>query len=165
MQAKCSPVCPFENTDCCMAHLLSHQGDFVNQISMLEELISEARHLCLFLPKFHCNLNPIEMVCLSYSQFNFISSQQDHRFWYWGYAKYQYREVLKTMFEAAKHAALNVLDSCPLETICQFINRLWRMASAYWLGLTGKAEWAVKKQCSHCAVSECACIAIKSLLS
>jgi len=32
-----------------MAHLLSHQGNFVNQISMLEELISKARHLCLFL--------------------------------------------------------------------------------------------------------------------
>ena len=80
MRAKYSPVCPFENTDCCMACLLSHQGDFVNQISMLEELISKAGHLCLFLPKFHCDLNPIEMVRLSYSQFNFISSLQDHRF-------------------------------------------------------------------------------------
>ena len=80
MWAKCLPVCPFENTDCCMACLLSHQGNFVNQISMLEELISKAGHLCLFLPKFHCDLNPIKMVCLSYSQFNFISSQQDHPF-------------------------------------------------------------------------------------
>lgn len=62
MRAKCSPVCPFENSNCCMARLLSHQADFANQVSMLEKLITEAGHLCLFLPKFHCDLNPIEMV-------------------------------------------------------------------------------------------------------
>ena len=28
MRAKCSPVCPFENNDCCMAWLLSKQDDF-----------------------------------------------------------------------------------------------------------------------------------------
>jgi hypothetical protein len=38
------------------------------------------------------------------------------------------------------------------------------MASAYWQGLTGKAaEWAVKKQRSHRAVSERARVAIESL--
>lgn len=62
MRAKCSPVCPYENTNCCMARLLSHQHDFANQISMLEDLITKAGHLCLFLPKYHCDLNPIEMV-------------------------------------------------------------------------------------------------------
>ena len=63
MRAKCSPVCPWENENCCMACLLSKQDDFVNQISMLETVITEAGHKCLFLPKFHCELNPIEMVC------------------------------------------------------------------------------------------------------
>lgn len=63
LRAKCKPVCPFENKDCCMARLLSHQEDFANQVSMLEQVITEAGHLCLFLPKFHCELNPIEMVC------------------------------------------------------------------------------------------------------
>ena len=64
MRAKCSPVCPWENEKCCIAWLLSKQEDFVNQISMLETLIKEAGHECLFLPKFHCELNPIEMVRL-----------------------------------------------------------------------------------------------------
>ena len=32
------------------------------KMSLLEELITTAGHLCLFLPKFHCDLNPIEMV-------------------------------------------------------------------------------------------------------
>jgi hypothetical protein len=62
LKTKCSPVCPFESTGCCMARLLSQQDDFVNQISMLEKFINEAGHLCIFLPKFHCELNPIEMV-------------------------------------------------------------------------------------------------------
>ncbi len=63
MQAKCSPVCSVENLSCCMAHLLSCQDDFVDQTSMLECLIINAGHLLIFLPKFHCELNPIEMVC------------------------------------------------------------------------------------------------------
>jgi hypothetical protein len=66
MRAKCSPVCPFENNDCCMARLLSKQDDFRNQISLLEEKIRARGHICVFLPKFHCELNPIEMVCLKY---------------------------------------------------------------------------------------------------
>ena len=63
LRAKGSPVCPWENESCCMARLLSKQDDFMNQISMLEMMITEAGHECLFLPKFHCELNPIEMVC------------------------------------------------------------------------------------------------------
>jgi hypothetical protein len=62
LQAKCSPICPFENENCCMAHLISKQEDFTNQISLLETMIWEAGHECIFLPKFHCELNPIEMV-------------------------------------------------------------------------------------------------------
>src|SRR5260370_4214927 len=40
MKAKCVPRCSAENEECCMAHLLSHQEDFVNQTSMLEHLIT-----------------------------------------------------------------------------------------------------------------------------
>ena len=60
--AKCKPVCPIENKDCCMAWLLSNQDDFKNQVSMLEELVKRKGHKIIFLPKFHCELNPIEMV-------------------------------------------------------------------------------------------------------
>jgi hypothetical protein len=63
LRAKCSPICPIENTNCCMARLLSQQDDFKNQPSMLETFIHSRGHECMFLPKFHCELNPIEMVC------------------------------------------------------------------------------------------------------
>ena len=62
LKTKYTPVCPFESTGCCMARLLSQQDDFVNQVLMVEKTITEAGHLCIFLPKFHCELNPIEMV-------------------------------------------------------------------------------------------------------
>jgi hypothetical protein len=63
-RAKCAPVCPYESQGCCMARTLSQQDDFKNQTSMLEDLITSRGHLCMFLPKFHCELNPIEMVSL-----------------------------------------------------------------------------------------------------
>ena len=62
MRAKCTPVCPLENTGCCMARLLSKQDDFRLQESLLEQKIKGRGHICAFLPKFHCELNPIEMV-------------------------------------------------------------------------------------------------------
>jgi len=64
MTAKCSPVCPFKNNNCCMACLLSKQDDFQLQVSLLKQKIITKGHMCAFLPKFHCELNPIEMVCL-----------------------------------------------------------------------------------------------------
>jgi hypothetical protein len=36
---------------------------------MLEKLITESGHYCIFLPKFHCELNLIEMVCVILSMF------------------------------------------------------------------------------------------------
>ena len=45
-----------------MAHLLSQQDDFKNQPSILKTFIHSREHEHIFLPKFHCELNPIEMV-------------------------------------------------------------------------------------------------------
>ena len=66
MRAKCAPVCPFENNTCYMARLLSKQDNFRFQDSLLEQKMKAKGHLCIFLPKFHCELNPIEMVGLFY---------------------------------------------------------------------------------------------------
>ncbi|KAJ3781449.1 hypothetical protein GGU10DRAFT_237832, partial [Lentinula aff. detonsa] len=46
---------------CCMACLLSQQDDFLHQESMLESKIQMAGHKIIFLLKFYCELNPIEM--------------------------------------------------------------------------------------------------------
>ena len=63
-----------DDNRCCCTRLLSSQADFSSECSMLQHLVEErqarstttglqyttARHLCLFLPKFHCELNWIE---------------------------------------------------------------------------------------------------------
>ena len=48
--------------NCCMQRLLSLQDDFKNEKPLLQLIIEGAGHTCLFLPKFHCELNPIELV-------------------------------------------------------------------------------------------------------
>ncbi|KAF8229809.1 hypothetical protein L208DRAFT_1479048 [Tricholoma matsutake] len=146
MHAKCAPVCPFENIDCCMVCLLSKQEDFINQESLLETHIKKAGHKCIFLPKFHCELNPIEM--------------------YWGWVKYCYCELPKQNFTEAKEIALRYLNACPPDVIWRFINCSWRFMSAYQKGLTGNAAaWAVRKQRQHHQVSNRAIMSIDTVLN
>ena len=61
------------NTPYCLARILANHKDFFEQKSALEEILLARGHKCLFLPKFHCELNPIEM--------------------YWAYCKNLYRQV------------------------------------------------------------------------
>jgi len=53
---------------CCISRVLSLQEDFVEEKPLLQHYLKGQGHVCMFLPKFHCELNPIEML--------------------WGYAKY-----------------------------------------------------------------------------
>ncbi|THU87050.1 hypothetical protein K435DRAFT_682354, partial [Dendrothele bispora CBS 962.96] len=146
VRAKCKPVCPIESQGCCMARILSHEDDFRNQVSQLETLIKSRNHEIIFLPKFHCELNPIEM--------------------YWGWVKYRYREEDKVKFDDAKQAAVKWLDACPTETICRFINRSFRYMDAYRKGLTGKAaEWAVKRHKQHRTISQRAMMSVDAVLN
>jgi hypothetical protein len=45
---------------CCNKRILELQPDFMEQKYLVQEIIEGAGHLCLFLLKFHCELNPIE---------------------------------------------------------------------------------------------------------
>jgi len=54
---------------CCMQRVLSLQEDFQVERPLIQSLIEDSGHICLFLPRFHCELNPIEML--------------------WGYGKYR----------------------------------------------------------------------------
>ena len=54
---------------CCMYCVLSLQEDFQSEKPLVQMIIEDAGHVCLFLPRFHYELNPIEML--------------------WGYAKYR----------------------------------------------------------------------------
>jgi hypothetical protein len=65
------------NEWCCMYHVLSVQDDFANEKSLIQHYLEGHRHNCMYLPKFHCELNLIELL--------------------WGYAKY--RKFFLIVFE------------------------------------------------------------------
>jgi hypothetical protein len=44
-----------------MRRILSLQEDFISQKSLLQEEIEKRGHKCIFYPKYHCELNFIEM--------------------------------------------------------------------------------------------------------
>jgi len=52
---------------CCVTGVLTQLQDFLDEKPMIQQHIESQGHICMFLPKFHCELNPIEM--------------------YWGWAK------------------------------------------------------------------------------
>lgn len=90
--------CPDGRSDCCCQRLLFTQPDFIAHKSALEELIISRGHLCDFYPKFHCELNFIEM--------------------YWGAAKYRYRATPKTVNMAGmRQNVKDCLDDVPNEQV------------------------------------------------
>ena len=98
-------------------------------------MIEAAGHICLFLPKFHPELNPIEM--------------------YWGWAKRYFRARCNGQFAAAKKLLIESLDACSIINIHRFYQRVYRYMSVYHLGATGLlAEYAVKKYHSHRSVRQ-----------
>ncbi|KIK51929.1 hypothetical protein GYMLUDRAFT_64529 [Collybiopsis luxurians FD-317 M1] len=52
--------CHAHATDCCVRRILFNQRDFVDVDSILETQCKERGFSVAFLPKFHCELNPIE---------------------------------------------------------------------------------------------------------
>ena len=56
----CQGECTVGSVDCCTKRMLELQPDFKEQRSLVQEVIEEAGHIYIFLPKFHCELNFIE---------------------------------------------------------------------------------------------------------
>jgi hypothetical protein len=48
-------------TYCCMTQALSQQQDFLDKRPLIQLYLESLGHICLFYPKSHCELNPIEM--------------------------------------------------------------------------------------------------------
>lgn len=45
---------------CCWSKILGDQSDFANERNQLQQIIEGRGHVCVFLPKYHCECNPIE---------------------------------------------------------------------------------------------------------
>jgi hypothetical protein len=114
---------------CCMYRVLTLQEDFATKKPMLQHYIEGRGHKCMFLPKFHCELNPIEML--------------------WGYAKYResltvvcciaveaslstgFHNVSDGKFVTARQLVPRCLDMCETITIRCFFWKTWRYMDAY----------------------------------
>ena len=55
-----NPNCDPNATYCCAKQVLDLQPDFQEQKSLVHDTIEAARHLCIMLPKYHCELDFIE---------------------------------------------------------------------------------------------------------
>ena len=124
LRGKCEKKC--ESNACCNKRILELQPDFTEQKSLVQETIEAAGHLCLFLPKFHCELNPIE--------------------YFWGMVKKYLRDHCDYSFDGLKENLPKALDSVPIQTIRRWEHRLFRWVDAYRAGLGSvEAQFKVKQ--------------------
>ncbi|GBC50571.2 uncharacterized protein OCT59_001487 [Rhizophagus irregularis] len=134
--SKCKEKCQDSSrTSCCARRVISLEPDFLAQKGAIEELIENARHKCIFFPKFYCKLNFIER--------------------YWGAAKRYSRENCDYSWEGLQKMVPESLDSVTLITIRKFSRKCWRYMDLYRKGIDGKlVEYAVKKYKSHRRIPE-----------
>ncbi|KAI0039257.1 hypothetical protein FA95DRAFT_1585324 [Auriscalpium vulgare] len=118
-----------------MARLLEERGflqpDFEAVQSLLETCCRSRGYDVVFLPKFHCELNPIEQC--------------------WGAAKRKYREFPASSKEAdLEENVRKAMESVSLLSMRRFATRARRFVDAYHKGLNGaQAAWAAKKYRGH----------------
>jgi hypothetical protein len=92
---ECTQVHRLNSGTCCIQCILFNQPHFAAVKSSLKDMCVEFHCTVLFLPKFHCELNPIEMV--------------------WGYAKRLYRLNAESSREdMLEKNTLAALDQVPL---------------------------------------------------
>lgn len=122
---------PREKEYCCATRCLSMQPDFMSQRIWLQEIVEDRGHKFIFFPKYHCELNYIEMI--------------------WAYIKrllrsectYDFQVLLNSLDEVLQHRI-------PLSFIRRAESRCFRYMSGYRKGLVGPIlDYAMKKYKSH----------------
>jgi len=128
-----------DGAPCCLEFMLSEQPDFKDQRNAIEELVASRGHHCIFLPKFHPELNCIER--------------------YWSRVKWHARQycdgTLKGLKWTAEEAMIMSPETCDLALIRRYFRTSWRWVDAYRRGLDGVlANFAVRKSKCHRFVTD-----------
>ena len=115
---------------------LQDMHDFKYEKTKLETLLSNHGYRGFFIPKFHCELNPIERV--------------------WAQSKKYTRAHCDYSFKGLEDTIIPALDSVNLDTIRKFFRKMRDYIKAYKEGFTAgpELENAVKKYKSHRRVPE-----------
>ena len=125
--SNCDPV----NQQCCAKKIVADFDDFKAQRAWLVETVEDRGHTIIFLPKFHCELNFIEMV--------------------WGYVKAYLRRHCSFNFNDLVQALPDCLDNrIPLKFFKRARRHCYRFMQGYRDGLKGPLlDYAIKKYSSH----------------
>ena len=104
--------------------------DFKNQSTILEEEVKGRGHQCVYLPKFHCELNPIERC--------------------WCHAKRYTREHANGSIVRLRKIVPESLDNIPIDTIAKYFSKSNDYEAAYSDGHTcNTVDKALKEYKSH----------------
>lgn len=117
---------------CCMRKMLANQQDFKAEKPLIQTIIEGAGHKCWFLPKFHCELNPIEMY------WGWVKARESTNSWPCDILTSRrdcditgFRIASDGKFPTAKHLIPEILNACPTKTIRAFFCKSWRYMDAY----------------------------------
>jgi hypothetical protein len=112
---------------CCSTHVLSNQPDFKAQKQCLTEVVENSNCKIIFFPKYHCELNFIEMV--------------------WGWLKsYHRRSTTYNFNHLVVNLPLSPETKLPLAFVRRAAQHCFRFMQGYRHGLSGSIlEYAVRK--------------------
>ncbi|CAN0446523.1 unnamed protein product [Pylaiella littoralis] len=105
---------------CCMERVFSDLGAFKAQLNKVQQIFKDAGHVCIFLPKYHPELNAIER--------------------YWGYVKHVLRLHCEYSLTHMLKILPRALSGVPLEHI-----RAWSRWCGYTLKRTTTGWWATSR--------------------
>ena len=119
-----------------MKDILAKMEDFKNEKTLVERVLKARGHRCIFLPKYHCELNPIERV--------------------WGQAKKYTREHCDYTSAGLQGTIVPALESVDIDLIRKYFRKARDYMRAYREGNTpgNGLEKKVKLYKSHRRVSQ-----------
>lgn len=116
---------------CCASYVLANEPDFLEQEEWLTEVVRGAGFEIIFYPKYHCELNFIEML--------------------WGWIKSYHRRTCTYVYKDLKDALpTTLLETMPLAFVRRASRYCFRFMSGYREGLQGPLlDFSMKKYSSH----------------
>ena len=116
---------------CCASYVLANEPDFLEQEEWLTQVVHNAGFEIIFYPKYHCELNFIEMV--------------------WGWAKGHHRRHCTYNYKDLKDGLpITFLELLPLAFVRRVFQHCLRFMSGYRQKLEGPLlDYAMRKYTSH----------------
>ena len=115
LKLQCGATAKNHTGSCCSKGIMYQQLDFQQSVSQLEELIRASGHVCLFLPRYHCELAPIERA--------------------WAFAKWYCRRYCEYTMEALRVVVPQALAMVVPEKIRQYFNNCFKICALYGSGM------------------------------